>query len=136
RLKLMEELGRQKRSGKFTYLDHETFSAISHWYYYAIRELVTLPGFVEDPEWICRALRFPLDPKEVVRTIQVLLKLGLLLRLENGQLKPSNGYLETSSDLASTAIRGFHEQAFENAKSSVRQASVEEREITGTTFTM
>jgi uncharacterized protein (TIGR02147 family) len=131
---LMERLSRDAAGGKFTFLDHDTFSAISRWYYYAIRELVQLPGFRENPYWIARNLKFTVSTKEVKEAIQRLLKLGLLTRGPRGKLIPAHGNLNTASDFASEGLKRFHEETLENAKQSLRKIAPSEREIQGSTF--
>lgn len=134
---LMEKLtkiSRQNSGRAFKFLDHQTFSAISSWYFAAIRELVQLSDFREDPEWICRRLLFPVTPKAAREAIEILLKLGLLERKPNGRLSLAQGELDTVSDVADEGVKRFHEQVLENAKTSLRRTPPSQREIVGTTF--
>jgi len=133
---LMEQMSKIHPNQEFKVLDHKTFSAISHWHYYAIREMTGLLDFQENPNWIARNLHFKITPREVKTAIQTLLELGLLERRKDGKLEVSCGRLDTQNDVASEGIKRFHEQMISHAKDSVRLIPVEEREITASTFTM
>jgi len=41
-----------RRHIPLTFLDEKQYEFFSNWYYSAIRELISLPDFREDPEWI------------------------------------------------------------------------------------
>lgn len=61
---------------------------------------------------------------------------GLLKRNKEGKLVTSSGLLHTTNDVASEAIKQYHEQMLENAKSALRKVSVEEREFTAEMMTI
>ncbi len=133
---LMERLARRHRADQFRQVDLDAFAAISNWYYYAIRELVGMPGFQESPLWISRRLRFRVSPPEARKALVTLVKIGLLKRDRSGKLQAADLHVETSSVMGGEAMRRFHEQALENAKTSLRTVEVEGREIIGTSFVM
>ena len=133
---LMEQMSKVHPNQEFKVLDHKTFSAISHWHYYAIREMTRLADFQENPNWIVRHLHFKITPREVKVAIQTLLELGLLKRDGEEKFKVSYGRLDTQNHVASEGIKRFHEQMISHGKESVRLIPVEEREITASTFTM
>lgn len=134
-LPLMENLARLRTSGTYKYLDHRMFSAISEWYYYAIRQMVYLSTFREDVSWIANHLMFPVTPRQVSDAIDTLLRFGLIKKVR-GVCVVSDEHLDTTSDVADEAIKRFHEQALENAKVAIRKFSPEEREFYGTTFSV
>jgi len=133
---LMEKMGRIHPDGTFKLLDDQTFSAVSKWYYYALKEMVSLPHFKEDTDWITENLEFQVSSKEVKKAIHDLLELGILKRDEQSKLKLQIKNLRTSSDIASEAIKRFHEQALENGKISIRKHSLEERDFSSRTLTI
>jgi len=132
---LMEKLG-QQRGGKFSYLDQKRFSTISNWYYYAIRELVNLKNFREDPHWISGKLKRGVSPKEARKAIKNLLELNLIQRNSKGRLVQANGYVTTSNDLADEGLKRFHEQVLDKAHKSIRDIPTDIREVSGTTFAL
>lgn len=133
-LALKEKMSRKKIKGNFQFLDDTTFSAISSWHYYAIREMVALPQFQEDYDWIAKNLQFKVTPREIKKALEDLLELGLIERGENGELQSNDTLLKTSEDVASEGLRRFHEQMISNGKVSIREVPVNERDISGRTI--
>ncbi|MEK6706611.1 MAG: TIGR02147 family protein [Bdellovibrionota bacterium] len=127
---LMEKMGRQHPSGAIKILDDPTFSIVSNWYHFVIREMCRMDSFFEDPDWISKSLRFKATPREVGQAIQKLLQSNMLIRDERGRLQVSDGRIHTGSDTASEAIKRYHEQMLENAKQGIRTISLDEREFT------
>ncbi|MEK6706132.1 MAG: TIGR02147 family protein [Bdellovibrionota bacterium] len=127
---LMEKMGRQHPGGAIKILDDPTFSIVSGWYHFVIREMSRMDSFFEDPEWISKSLRFKATPREVGQAIQKLLQANMLIRDERGRLKVSDGRIHTGSGAASEAIKRYHEQMLENAKQGVRAIPMDEREFT------
>lgn len=136
RVLLMEKIASIHPTGSFRLLDVHTFDAISHWYFYAIREMTLLDRFQEDPAWISSELRFKVSPRDATYALRILKKLGLLRRDSQGRLKPSDGTIDTTSDIAAEGIKRFHEEMIEHAKTSVRSADVSERELNATTLAL
>ncbi|MFL5814225.1 MAG: TIGR02147 family protein [Bdellovibrionia bacterium] len=133
---LLERLRKQNPVRSFRMIDRDSFSAISNWYCYAIREMVDLKDFREDPEWIQARLHFKVSKKEITDAIESLLRLGLLERDENGFLKYAPGAVSTGNDLHNEGLKRFHEQTLENAKQALRLIDPKDREISGVTFTL
>lgn len=133
---LMEKMGRDYRKGSIRILDGDTFSVISNWYYWAIREMVRMDAFFEDPEWISKKLRFKVAPRDVSRALATLLKLNLLRRTPEGDLVVTDEEVTTDDDVASEGVKRYYEQMLENAKQAVRSVDVAEREFQGESFVM
>jgi uncharacterized protein (TIGR02147 family) len=134
---LLWESVRQRHPGRAVrILDDRTFQAIANWYFYAIREMVRLDTFFEDPRWIAHRLRFPVAPRDVAGALRTLLELGLLGRDERGSLVVAETPIDTANDFASEALRRHHEQMLEHAKTAVRTIEPQDRELTSTTFVM
>lgn len=133
-LALMEKMGRANPDGTFRLLDDQTFSAISKWFYYALREMVSLPHFKEDPDWIRDHLEYEVTSKEIKKAIEDLLKLSLLEKDNNGKLKATTRNISMSHDVASEAVKRYHEQVMENGKVSIRKHSLKERDFSSVTI--
>ena len=131
---LMERLARKHSQGTFRFLDDVTFSTIAKWYYYAIREMVSLADFEESPAYISSRLRFKVTPTEVKKVLGDLLQAGLLVREQDGSLIQSTPRVTTSNDISSEALTRFHEGMIEKARTSVRTVSILERELQGPTL--
>jgi len=134
---LMEKMAKDHPNGSIRILDNKTFSIISHWYYLTIREMVRLDQFFEDPKWISKKLHFKVAPKDIKYATKVLLEVGLLKRDKNGALNISQeGRIKTSDDIASEAIKRYHEQMLENAKHVLRNTDVNKREYSSATLAL
>lgn len=131
---LLQQLAKNYSDGTFNRLSHERFLAISNWYYYSIRELVSLPRFRENVTWLSQKFNFDLSSKEIKGAIDHLLRLGLLVRNANKQLEATDVHVDTSSEFADEGLKRFHEQSLQNAQIAVRKNSPEQRELQGVTL--
>lgn len=128
-LSLMEKMGKANPNGEFKLLDDRTFSLISKWYYYALKEFALQKGFKEDPQWIADHLEYEVSPKDIKKAIDDLLQLGIFVRNKKGDLKVVHKNLKSTNDIASEGLKRFHEQSLENAKVSLRKHDIMERDI-------
>jgi len=110
------------------------FRLISEWYFMAIRELVDLPDFQEDSEWIQSRLRFRVTKPQIEEAIEVLVQCGLLARGENGKLQYTSS-VATTFDVPNEDIQKFHKGSLELMKQAVDQVPAAEREMLNSTFT-
>ena len=114
-------------------LEKEQYEYLSHWYYPAVLELSHLPSFQEYPGWIAERLQNKVSVKEVLSAIDVLSRIGLLMRDENGKLKPAHKALTTGEEARSLAAFSYHEQLLNLAKQALKQRA-EEREFAAMTM--
>lgn len=133
---LMERLQKDSSSNGISFIDEKTFSVISEWYCYAVREMVRLDHFFENPNWIAAKLRFKTSPRQIRKAVDDLLSVGLLQRNSRGRLEIREARIDTSHDVASEAIKRNHEQTLENAKLAIRNVEIGLREMTGATMVM
>jgi uncharacterized protein (TIGR02147 family) len=133
---LLEKMGKQNPDLSSRVLDDKTFSLISNWYCFAIREMVRLDRFFENPDWISKTFHFKVTPKEAERALALLIEVGLLVRSDTGKLAIQTGLFKTKNDFANEALKRFHESSLENAKLAIRSIDVAEREITASVFAM
>lgn len=134
---LLERLRKVSRRPGFWILNEEQFSAISHWWFYAIRRMIFLKDFQDDPKWIAQNLRFKVTATQIRRALDILLKNGFLKRdPQTHILKLGQVSLNTSDDLSSEGLKRFHEGVLDIARESIRSTSPEEREISGLTLSV
>lgn len=117
-------------------LEHNTFEYLSHWYYPAIRELVSCHGFHEDPEWIARQLRPRITAPQARKAIAALVKLGVLERDAEGTLRQGEPLLSTGPEVRSLAVGNFHRKMMERAAASIDTIDRTKREISGVTVAL
>ncbi len=108
-----------KRSYAYEVLKSQ-YNYYSKWYLVAIRELVVLEGFVEDPAWIRRALKSDVSKKEISEALEDLLRLELITRNEQGRLIQTTS-LTRFSDNADNfkAVLNIQRQFLEKSKESL-----------------
>jgi uncharacterized protein (TIGR02147 family) len=133
---LLEKMGKDHPNGVLKLLDDKSFQLISHWYCTAIREMVRLDEFFEDPNWISRSLHFKVTPTEASRAIELLIQAGLLKRESSGKLSIVQGRFHTTNDISSEAIKRYHESMLDHAKTALRKFEVNDREFTAACLTM
>ena len=134
RFDIIERLSRMHPTKQFKSLSQEEFRAVSQWFYYAIRELVDLKDFCEDPEWIQKRLRIFVSQNDIKQALETLEKLGLLVR-EKGRLRYVTQVTSTH-DIPDEGLKRFHEQMLNQAAGALRKVDVTNREISGLTFTI
>lgn len=133
---LLEKMQRDSGLASFRLLDDKNFIVISNWYCLAIRELARIQGFKEDPTWISKRFHFEITAREVTQALKALLSAGLLSRKKNGRLVIQDGRLDTANDIASEAVKRYHEQMLTHARVAIRSIPVREREITAVSLPM
>jgi uncharacterized protein (TIGR02147 family) len=136
RMHLLQKIQKNSAAKDFKLLDLDAFTAISKWNHYAIREMIHLNDFQDDPDWIAKKLRFKQTPREVKSAITTLLRTGLLKRDQGGRLCMSVSGIETSNDVACEGLKRFHEEMIDHAKSAIRSVPLPHREISGVTLTI
>ncbi len=129
-------LARSKRYIEAKHLEHNQFKLLSKWYYAAIREMVLLSDFIEDPERIGRSLCPSISSDEVRHTIDLLLDMGLLIRDEAGTLKQSEPTFTTGSEVADLASCNYHLEMLKRASESMFRSAQGDRHISGVTVAM
>lgn len=133
---LMEKMSKDHPNGSIRILDDKTFSIVSNWYYLPLRELVRTPKFMENSDWISKQFRFKVTPREITQALKAMESLGLLKRDAHGKLCVAEGRIDTSTDVASEAIKRYHEQMLENARAAIRTTVVDRREMTGASLVL
>jgi uncharacterized protein (TIGR02147 family) len=133
---LMQKMGKDHPDASLRIMDDKVFLTISNWYILALRELCRAGHFKEDPEWIAQQFHFKVTSREIRQAIEALIELQLLQRDRQGRLKIIDGRIDTTTDVASEAIKLYHEQMLTHAKEAIRKFGVKEREFTATSLLM
>lgn len=128
-----ERLVSLKQPVKLTGLAKDQYEYFSQKQFVIIREMVALPGFREDPEWIAKRLRPPIKPQEAEYALQVLLRLGLLKRDPEGKLVQADSSLTTPAEVTSLEVCQFHQSMLNDAKEAMFRVPPELRDITSVT---
>lgn len=106
----------------------------SKWYLPAIRELAARTDFKEDPNWIAKKLVPPITPREAVQALEVLLRLGLLQRDDEGRLFQGSPVLTTGPETSGLHIVSYHKSMMIQAAESIDHVAPGERDISSLTM--
>ncbi len=130
-----KRLSASKKYREVREIEKDYFVYFSRWYYAAVRELVLLPDFKEDPDWISRRLSPPITVKEAETALELLQKLGFLKR-QKGKLVQAEQNITTAREIISLAIANFHRQMIQRAAESIDRTKPERRDISSLTIAL
>ncbi|OFZ16851.1 MAG: hypothetical protein A2Z20_12925 [Bdellovibrionales bacterium RBG_16_40_8] len=102
-------------------LEHQ-YEIFSQWFILPVRELVALKEFHEDPQWIVRKMKNRISKKDAQHALNVLMKVGLLIRDEKTEkLKQASPIVRYSQDVVNMVVRDYHKQTLDQTKVSIDQ---------------
>lgn len=128
------QLSTSKRYREIREIEKAQFEYFSRWYYAAIRELVLLPDFKEDHEWMAKTLHPNITVKEAKDAIDLLLRLGFLKRNRSGKLIQAERNISTAREVHSLAVANFHRQMMKRAAESIERTRYDKRDISALTI--
>lgn len=115
-------------------LEKGQFEYYSRWYLPAVREMVLLQGFREDPSWIAARLKPAITVREAEGALKLLTDLGLLVRDEAGRLVQKDPHIASGDEIASLAMTNFQREMIERAAASIDATPADRREVGSITF--
>ncbi len=130
------QLSNSKRFRDIQQLEKDCYAYYSRWYYVALRELVLLPEFKEDPEWIAKKIYPPISAGDAKEGLALLQKLGLLVRNKKGCLEQANLNITTSREVKSLSLSAFHRQMILRAADSIERTPSDQRDISSLTVAL
>ena len=128
-----EHLTVKRRNATLRILRECHYEYYSNWYHPIIRELVCAPQFDGTPEWLARALVPPITPGQAKRSIQLLLKLGMI-KGKGRKYSQCDPVVSTGPEVASMAVRSFHRAMGTLAIEALDRIPRAERSITCSTI--
>jgi uncharacterized protein (TIGR02147 family) len=124
---------RLRGSAKLKLIDKGQYDFFKNWYHSALRELITLPNFKEDYEWMAKCCIPKITAAQAKKSIEIMLSLGLLRRNEIGVLIPSDTVISSECELKSLTVRNYHAEMIGLAKDALDRFEPGEREISSLT---
>lgn len=115
-------------------LEKGQFEYYSNWYVPAIREMVLLEDFQEDPAWIAARLKPAITPREAEGALKLLTGLGLLVRDDAGRLVQKDPHIASGDEVASLAMTNFQREMIARAAASIDATPADLREVGSLTF--
>lgn len=108
----------------------------SQWDIVAVRELVAVDDFVEDPEWIARRLKPAITRKRAAEVLDTLKRAGYLGYDDDGRLIQADPLLTTADKVNSFAVRALHTQMIARAQEALERWPRDHRNISGFTVSI
>lgn len=115
-------------------IEKDQYEYFTQKHFVVIREMIALPHFKEDYEWIAKRVKPAIKAKEAERAISVLFRLGLIKRDDDGKLIHSDASLTTPAEVASVEVYNFHRAMLNEAKEAMLTVPPEWRDITSLTI--
>jgi uncharacterized protein (TIGR02147 family) len=128
------QLLKSREYRKLRPLSEAQYHYMSHWYFIVIRELVGLPQFQEDPQWIASRVNPPISPTEAQNALKELAELGLVKRNAEGRLVQTDEAIATPDEVVSAYAAEYHREMLKKASESIDRFSRDLREISSVTF--
>ena len=134
-LKNRKRVSKENETSKtsFNELALDTFRIISDWYHYAILELVSVRGFVENEKWIAKVLGITVS--EVNIAVERLVRLKFLKITKDGKwINISGGNTTMKNEFTAIAFRKLQKQILKKAIVALEEVPFEKRDQTSMTM--
>lgn len=129
-----KELLRSRTFKKMHPLSESQYHYFDIWYYPAVRGLVALSEFNEDPAWIAAKISPPITPAEARKALAELQLLGLVSRDETGRLRQSSPTVTTTNAITSSSLANYHREMMKRASESIDRFPREKRDLSALTL--
>lgn len=123
----------KKKSAQFELLESQ-YRYFNNWYVIAVRELVQLKDFDEQPAAIAKALRNRITTKEAAQALEDLQVLELIARDENGKFIQTSPIVALLPGCLNPFIRNFHMGMMEQARQALVEDDYSQRSASGVTL--
>lgn len=134
----LRELARKNHAPRS--LGDDQYDVYSLWYAMPIREMMLLPDFCDDPEWVAARMHPSIRPGEAKKALKLLEHIGLAVRGEDGRLRPADPDVATPDQIESPAralaIRNYHRSLLEKAAGTLDQLPQDERQVVSLTLAL
>jgi uncharacterized protein (TIGR02147 family) len=126
----MMELRKNTDVNKLVEYQYEYYSK---WYNLPVRELVTYPAFKGNYSWLAKNVLPPITPGQAKDSVELLLKLGLLKKKDNGFVR-SSSLITTGPEVSSVAVSNFHRTMARLGSAAIDVIPKDERDMTSCTM--
>lgn len=119
---------------KESVLNSYHFDFFSKWYIPVIRELICIYDFKDDYCTIGASLKPPVEPADVKDSIELLIRLKMVEKKENGCYKQIFSAVKVDDSISSLAVRSFTRTMIDYSKAALDVFDKENRHISGITM--
>lgn len=128
------EMAKIRRKLFLKFLPPDQYALWTGWYHAALRELVTLEDFQEDPEWIATHLAPAITPRQAKDALSTLERMGLVKRDDRNKLFPAESAVSSEYEVPSQVVRQFNQEMIGLALTAPDRFAPSNREIGGLTL--
>jgi uncharacterized protein (TIGR02147 family) len=114
----------------------DQYEYFDKWYYVAIREVLSYYQFKDDFASLAQKLKPAISPDDAQKAIELLIRLNLISRNENGFYEKVDPVLSASPEGKEIAITNNALETMRLAGESIDRFSKEQRNISGITFSI
>lgn len=114
-------------------LGSEQFEYLRKWHSVVIRELVCQRDYKDDFRALAASVVPRISKRDAEYSVRLLLRLGLIVRQDDGRYRQADRALATNREVAGPAIRAFNKTMIDLAKQSVDTIENTERNVSGMT---
>jgi uncharacterized protein (TIGR02147 family) len=115
-------------------LRKDQYEFYSNWYHSAIRSLIEMFPQQSDSRMLARMVYPAILPKQAKKSIDLLLRLGLISKQNNGTYKTVEKSLTTGEEVQSLAVQKFHIETMKLAEQAIKKLPQNKRNISGLTL--
>lgn len=121
------------KNSEYKFIEDDQFNIISHWYYFAILEVLELDGAHHDPKWIASKLGLSLNVAKTA--IKRLERTGIIMKQGEKWIDTTSGAMTVlGKELTSSARRQHQKEILEKAIEALEEVPVEFRDQTSMTM--
>ncbi|MBN2188466.1 MAG: TIGR02147 family protein [Chitinispirillaceae bacterium] len=121
-------------AGNARRLRKDQYEFYSNWYHVVIRSLLDLYPDVKDYKQLAKMVYPAIRPKQAQKSVELLLRLGLIEKRKDETYKISSKVLSTGKEVQSLAAQHFHLACMELAAKALRELPKDKRNISGLTL--
>jgi uncharacterized protein (TIGR02147 family) len=128
-----EKLLRAPEKSSFRKLEASQLQIFRRWYTIAIREMLQLKDFRNNPAWISDRLLPRVEQYEAQESLGMLLAQGLIKKTANGY-KPADPDITTEDEVKSFMVKNYHAQMLKLAAWAQEEIPAKDRDISSVCF--
>ena len=126
-----QKLLRYQKTAKVRMLDQSSFDYFSNWYNPVVREIIAFAPRPFDPGWIADHIIPKISEKQVGKSVDLLLSLGLIVDDEQGGFQKRDASLTTGAEVLSLQIAKFQKQMIRLSSQAIDRFEPNQRDMSG-----
>jgi uncharacterized protein (TIGR02147 family) len=112
------------------------FEYLSRWYHSAIRSLMDIFPVSDNYEEVGKKLLSSVTPSQVKKSIELLERLGLIIKGEDGMYRLTDKNVRANKDISQVARNQFHIECIDLAKQTIQNESPQSRHAMSITMSI